>query len=213
MPSLDTLLAFLGISILITLAPGPDNLMVIGRSLAYGQRAGMAFGLGCAAGCITHIAWASLGVAALVRASTGLLVTIKLGGAAWLLWLGIQALRSGGRLSATAGGPTRSGMQDFRQGCVANALNPKVGLFFLAFLPQFADPARGPISLQMLILGLTFAAQTIVIFGTMALAAGHLGQLLARLPGLGRWLDRLCGLLFIGLAAHLAGDSLNPDRN
>ena len=88
MPSLDTLLAFLGISILITLAPGPDNLMVIGRSLARGQRAGLAFGLGCAAGCVTHIAWASLGVAALVRASSGLFLAIKLAGAAWLLCRG-----------------------------------------------------------------------------------------------------------------------------
>lgn len=213
MPSLDTLLAFLGISILITLAPGPDNLMVIGRSLARGQRAGLAFGLGCAAGCVTHIAWASLGVAALVRASNGLFLAIKLAGAAWLLWLGIQALRSGGSLTPAAGGAPRSGRQDFRQGFVANALNPKVGLFFLAFLPQFADPARGPVSLQMLVLGLVFAAQTILIFGAMALAAGRLGRLLARRPGMGPWLDRLCGLLFIGLAAHLAGDSLIPNKH
>lgn len=208
MPSSDSLLAFLGISLLITLAPGPDNLMVIGRSLARGPRAGLAFGLGCASGCLTHIAWATLGVAAVVRASASLFLAVKLAGAAWLLWLGIQALR--GEVSLAPGGeqPRRSPWQDYRQGFLANALNPKVGLFFLAFLPQFADPARGGTGLQMLVLGLLFAAQTILVFSAMALAAGRLGRLLARRPGLGPWLERLCGLLFIGLAAHLASDSL-----
>ncbi len=208
MPSLDTLLAFLGISILITLAPGPDNLMVVGQSLARGRRAGLAFGLGCASGCLTHIAWATLGVAALVRASAGLFTAFKLAGAAWLLWLGIQALRSGGTLAPAAGTPPRPWQRDLARGFVANALNPKVGLFFLAFLPQFADPARGSLSLQMLILGLVFAAQTVVIFGGMAFAAGSIGRLLARRPRLGPWLDRLCGLLFIGLAARLVSDDL-----
>lgn len=208
MPTIDTLLAFLGISVLITLAPGPDNLMVIGQSLARGRSAGLAFGLGCAAGCITHIAWATLGVAALIRASAGLFAAFKLAGAAWLAWLGIQALRSGGALAPAAGSPPRPWQRDVARGFVANALNPKVGLFFLAFLPQFADPALGSVSLQMLVLGLVFIAQTVVIFGSMAFAAGHIGRLLARRPRLGPWLDRLCGLLFIGLAVRLASDEL-----
>ena len=208
MPTIDTLLAFLGISILITLAPGPDNLMVIGQSLARGRSAGLAFGLGCAAGCITHIAWTTLGVAALIRASAGLFAAFKLAGAAWLAWLGIQALRSGGALAPAAGSPPRPWQRDVARGFVANALNPKVGLFFLAFLPQFADPALGSVSLQMLALGLVFIAQTVVIFGSMAFAAGHIGRLLARRPRLGPWLDRLCGLLFIGLAVRLASDEL-----
>ncbi len=208
MPSFDTLLAFLGISVLITLAPGPDNLMVIGQSLSRGRRAGLAFGLGCAAGCLTHIAWATLGIATLVRASAGLFLAIKLAGAAYLLWLGIQALRSGGSLRPAAGTPPQPWQRDLRRGFVANALNPKVALFFLAFLPQFADPARGSVSLQMLILGLVFAAQTSLIFGTMACAAGSIGHLLARRPSIGPWLDRLCGALFIGLAVRIASDDL-----
>lgn len=208
MPSLDTLLAFLGISVLITLAPGPDNLMVIGQSLSRGRRAGLAFGLGCAAGCLTHIAWATLGIAALVRASAGLFLAIKLAGAAYLLWLGIQALRSGGGFRPATGTPAQPWQRDLRRGFVANALNPKVALFFLAFLPQFADPARGSVSLQMLVLGLVFAAQTSLIFGTMACAAGHIGQLLAQRPSIGPWLDRLCGILFIGLAVRIASDDL-----
>ena len=208
MPSLDTLLAFLGISVLITLAPGPDNLMVIGQSLARGARAGLALGLGCASGCLTHIAWATLGIAALVRASPGLFFTFKLAGAAWLLWLGIQALRSGGTLTPAAGTPPRPWPREIARGFVANALNPKVGLFFLAFLPQFTDPARGSLTLQMLVLGLVFIAQTVVIFSTMAFAAGSIGRLLARNPRLGPWLDRLCGVLFIGLAARLVSGEI-----
>lgn len=207
MPSLDTLLAFLGISVLITLAPGPDNLMVIGHSLARGRRAGLAFGLGCAAGCLTHIAWATLGIAALVRASTGLFMAIKLAGAAYLLWLGIQALKSGGSLTPATGTPARPWQHDLRRGFIANALNPKVALFFLAFLPQFASPAQGSVSLQMLVLGLVFITQTAAIFSAMAFAAGAIGRLLARRPRVAPWLDRLCGVLFIGLAAHLASDS------
>ncbi|MBS0348384.1 MAG: LysE family translocator [Proteobacteria bacterium] len=203
MPSLDTLLAFLGISVLITLAPGPDNLMVIGHSLARGRRAGLAFGIGCAAGCATHTAWAALGIAALVRTSPALLLAVKLAGAAWLLWLGIQALRSSGGLSPAAGLPPQPWQRDLRRGFVANALNPKVGLFFLAFLPQFTDPAAGNPSLQMLVFGTVFAAQTVVVFGGLALAAGTIGRLLARRPRLGPWLDRLCGALFIGLALRL----------
>ncbi|KAB2967983.1 LysE family translocator [Zoogloea sp.] len=211
MPSLDTLLAFLGLSVLITLAPGPDNLMVIGLGLARGRRAAFAFGMGCAAGCLTHIAWATLGIAALIRSSAGLLLAVKLAGAAYLVWLGVQALRSHGGIAPSSAGQPRSGLRDLRRGFLANALNPKVGLFFLAFLPQFADPARGSISLQMGVLGLLFAAQTVLIFGSLALTAGRIGALLARRPRLGPWLDRLCGILFIGLALRLATDGLRPD--
>lgn len=211
MPSLDTLLAFLGLSILITLAPGPDNLMVVGLGLARGRRAAFAFGMGCAAGCLTHIAWATLGIAALIRSSAGLLLAVKLAGAAYLLWLGIQALRSGGSIVPARTGQAQAWQRDLRRGFLANALNPKVGLFFLAFLPQFTDPAQGSVSLQMGALGLLFATQTVVIFGTLALAAGRIGTLLARRPRLGPWLDRLCGTLFIGLALRLATDGLRPD--
>ncbi|MDD3352482.1 LysE family translocator [Zoogloea sp.] len=204
MPSLDTLLAFLGIAVLVTLAPGPDNLMVVGQSLAHGCRSGLSFALGCASGCLTHIAWATLGVAALVRASPSLFMGIKLAGAAYLLWLGVHALRRRDGLRPAPGTPAQAWLHDLRRGFVANALNPKVGLFFLAFLPQFTDPERGSLSLQMLLLGLLFAAQTVVIFGAMALAAGAIGRELTRRPGLGPWLDRLCGTLFIGLALRLA---------
>jgi hypothetical protein len=156
MPSLDTLLAFLGISVLITLAPGPDNLMVIGQSLARGRRRPSASAARPAASPTSPgPPSASRRWCAPRRPVPGL----KLAGAAWLLWLGIQALRSGGTLAPAAGMP-RPWQRDLARGFVANALNPKVALFFLAFLPQFSDPARGSL-LQMLVLGLVFIAQTV----------------------------------------------------
>jgi len=206
MPGFDHLLAFLAASALVTLAPGPDNLMVLSQSLSRGRSAGLGLALGCALGCLTHTLWATLGVSAVVASSPALFTALKLAGSAYLVWLGIGALRSpGARLGASAERrPPEAWWRYLRRGFIANAINPKVGLFFLAFMPQFVDPAAGPAGLQMAVLGAVFVVQTVLIFGAFALAAGRLGALLGRRPGLGRWLDRLTGVVFIGLAARLA---------
>lgn len=205
MPSFDTLLAFLGLSIALTLAPGPDNLMVLGQALAQGWRAGLAIALGCALGCLTHLTWTVLGVAALLAASPRAFFALRVAGAAWLLGLAVQALRGSRPVRAgdAAAVPWR---RSLRRGFVANALNPKVALFFLAFLPQFVDPARSDTARQMIVLGLVFSAQTVVVFGGIALASGALGHALARHPALGPWLDRLCGLIFAGIALRLLAE-------
>ena len=203
MPSPDTLLAFLGVSILITLAPGPDNLMVIGRSLARGRRAGLAFGLGCAAGCLTHIAWATLGVAALIRASAGLFTAFKLAGAAWLVWLGIQALRSGGALSPAAGTPPRPWQRDVARGFVANALNPKVALFFLAFVPQFIEPGASNKALTFLFLGAIFNFNGTLWCLFLAWATARIGALGVGSQA-GAWISRSIGVFFVYLGVRQA---------
>lgn len=207
MPSLDTLAAFLAISVVITLAPGPDNLMVLGHSLARGRLAGLGIALGCAAGCFTHTLWAALGVSAALASSPAVFLALKLAGAAWLAWLGVQALRHAA-VPRPAGVAARREpwLRDLRRGFVANAINPKVALFFLAFLPQFVAPGDGHATLQMVALGSAFAAQTVFVFGGIALAAGSLGRAIARRPAAGAWLDRLAGLIFIGLAVRLAAD-------
>lgn len=208
MPSLDSLTAFLAISILVTLAPGPDNLMVLGQSLARGRLAGFGLALGCALGCFTHTLWAALGVSAALASSPTAFLVLKLAGAAWLAWLGWQALRNAAapRLEAAAARPAEPWLRYLRRGFVANALNPKVALFFLAFLPQFVRPEAGAATLQMVALGAVFAAQTVLVFGAIALAAGSVGRVLARRPAAGAWLDRGAGLIFLGLALRLALD-------
>lgn len=206
MPDAQTLLAFLAASALITAAPGPDNLMVLSQSLSRGRRAGLGLALGCALGCLTHTLWATLGVSAAIASSPALFALLRLAGSAYLLWLGIGALgsRGIGLAAPQAQRQPEPWLRYLRRGFIANAINPKVGLFFLAFMPQFVDPALGHASRQMVVLGAVFVLQTSAIFGLIALGAGSLGALLQRRPGVGRWLDRLTGIVFIGIAARLA---------
>lgn len=215
MLSLDTLLAFLAISVVITLAPGPDNLMVLGQSLARGRMAGFGVAVGCALGCFTHTLWAAIGVSAAIASSPNAFLALKLAGAAYLAWLGLQALRNAAapRIEGMAAQLAEPWLRYLRRGFIANAINPKVALFFLAFLPQFAHAEAGALSLQMVQLGVVFALQTTVVFGAIALAAGSVGRALARRPAAGAWLDRIAGLIFIGLALRLALDSGIPGRS
>lgn len=202
---IDVLLAFLAASALITIAPGPDNLMVLSVGISRGRAAGIGFGLGCALGCFTHTLWATLGIGAVVMASEGAFTTLKMAGAAYLVYIGIMAWRHAGKLGVikldAAAEPLGAHV---RRGFIANVINPKVALFFIAFLPQFVDPARGPVWLQMLLLGALFAAQTVVIFGSLGWFAGGIGARLQRQPGLAVWLDRVAGTIFFALALHLA---------
>ncbi len=205
--SLAQLAGFLAAATLITLAPGPDNLLTLSLGISRGRRAGVGFGLGCAIGCLTHTLWATLGVSALVAASDAAFTVLKLAGGAYLVWLGIGALRSAGAtLAAEPGAPQAGGaLRPYLvRGFIANAINPKVALFFLAFLPQFVDPSRGSAAAQTALLGLLFAALTIVIFGAIGWYAGALGRWLRARPAVGRWLDRATGLLFIGIGIRLA---------
>ena len=198
---------FLLAAALITLAPGPDNLSVLSLGLSRGRRAGIGFGLGCALGCFIHTLLATLGVTALIAASETAFTALKLAGAAYLCWLGWKALRSpGATLSADAEVMhIDSAMRPYlMRGFVANAINPKVALFFLAFLPQFVDPSRGHAAAQTALLGTLFAAQTVLIFGAIGWYAGTVGGWLRGRPAVGRWLDRATGVLFIGLGIRLA---------
>lgn len=195
--------AFLLAAFLISLAPGPDNLMVLGVGMARGRRYGIAFGLGCAVGCLSHTALAVLGVSALLAASPLAFALLKTGGGLYLLWLGIQAWRHAGGAPRAADGTRETPGQLFRRGMLANAVNPKVALFFLAFLPQFVLPGQGGVAWQMAALGLVFALQAALVFALLGHFAGAAGQRLQRQPRLGRWLDRLAGALFVGLGLRL----------
>lgn len=196
-------LAFLGAAMLLTLAPGPDNLLVLSLGASRGRRLGVAFGLGCATGCLSHTLLAALGVSALIAATPVAFTALKVSGGLYLVWLGWQALRSCGGLALQNAGGDESALRLFGKGLVANAINPKVITFFLAFLPQFVNVSRGDAPWQMLQLGVVFTLQAALLFGAIGWFAGSVGQLLRRHPHLGLWLDRLAGAIFVALGLRL----------
>ena len=204
---LAQLLPFLAASLLLTLAPGPDNLLVLSLGIARGRRQGIAFGLGCALGCLNHTLLAALGVGALIVASAPAFNALRLAGGLYLLWLGIQAIRQAAPAHpALPGTPSGEGCgRLFRRGLLANAINPKVVLFFLAFLPQFVDASRGDTAWQIAQLGLLFTLQAALVFATLGAFAGTLGERLARRPGMSRWLERIAGGVFVLLGLRLLG--------
>jgi threonine/homoserine/homoserine lactone efflux protein len=204
--TLPQLAAFLAAAVLVTLAPGPDNLLILSLGMARGRRPGVAFGLGCALGCLNHTLLAALGVSALIAASPIAFTTLRIAGGLYLIWIGMQTLRNARAFGATqvANTPTDTPGRLFVKGLVANAINPKVILFFLAFLPQFVDSQRGHVAWQIAQLGALFTVETVVIFGAIGWYAGSLGERLARRPAIGAWLDRLAGGIFVALGLRLA---------
>ncbi len=195
---------FLLAAILITASPGPDNLMVLGVGISRGRRQGMAFGLGCALGCLSHTLLATLGVSALIAASPLAFTTLKLCGGLYLIWLGAQALRSSGGARVKSVGAAEESLRTlFVKGLFANGINPKVVLFFLSFLPQFVIVERGAVSWQTAQLGLVFTAQAVLLFGLLGYFSGAVGQWLSRTPRAGVWLDRIAGTVFVALGLRL----------
>lgn len=195
---------FLATSLAITFAPGPDNLQVLARGISQGRAAGLVAALGFAAGVTFHTTLAALGIAALLRSSHVAFEILKLAGAAYLVWIGVKALRSQG-LATAADRPRQPLSTIFRQSVLGNMMNPKVTLFFVVFLPQFVDPngSQG-VTLQMLELGLLFMLQTVVVFSIFGLCAGTIGGWLKRRPRAGVWLDRLAGITFIAIGIRVA---------
>jgi threonine/homoserine/homoserine lactone efflux protein len=205
---LDLYLSFLVAALIVIASPGPDSLNSLAIGVSRGRREGVAYAIGVGVGCMTHTLWAMLGISAVVAASATLFNVIKWIGVAYLLWLGVQALHSSGRFAVSDTrdrGPSVSALQRFRQGLLTNALNPKVMLFFLAFLPQFVDPQRGlAVIWQLGLMGLTFTLVTAVAYSALAWSAGAVGIRLARQPRIALWLERATGIVFIAMAARLA---------
>jgi threonine/homoserine/homoserine lactone efflux protein len=195
---------FLAASALLTVAPGPDIVYVLTRGIAQGPRAGFAAALGFATGCIFHTLLAALGNASLIRSSDLAFDAVRYAGAAYLAWIGIQALRHRAAFSVEGAGAARALAVIYRQSVLGNMLNPKVTLFFLAFLPQFVDTSAGRVGLQMALLGAIFMAQTVVIFGAVALFSGYIGAWIRRKPAIGERLNVFAGLTFIALGIRVA---------
>lgn len=201
------ILAFLLTAVMLTATPGPDNLMVLSMGMSKGRRSGIVFGLGCALGCLSHTLLAVIGVGALIAASPNAFLALKWVGGAYLVWLGVQALRHAGAVridgASSSQAATESLRRTFAKGLFANAINPKIVLFFLSFLPQFVDVSRGSTELQLGLLGLLFTAQAAVLFGLLGYFSGSVGGWINRKPKVGVWLDRLAGTVFVALGVRM----------
>lgn len=201
----DVALSFFGIAVLLALAPGPDNLFVLMQSAMWGRRSGMFVVLGLCTGLIGHTLAVAVGLAAVFAASEAAFTALKLAGAIYLLYLAWGAFRAQGGDAAGNEKPLRQGRaQLYRRGIVMNLTNPKVSLFFLAFLPQFTSPERGSVAVQTVSLGALFMIATLLVFGLIAWFSGALGQRMQRSHTAQRLLNRVAGLVFLGLAVKLA---------
>ena len=206
----DAMMAFFVAALLLGIAPGPDNIFVLTQSALFGAGAGVVTTLGLVTGLCVHTTAVALGVAAIFQTSALAFTLLKTAGAGYLLWLAWLSFRAGASTEKIAQGDGGNAgaafpgyMALYRRGIVMNVTNPKVSLFFLAFLPQFCDPARGSVAVQVLILGALFMLATIVVFWTVAALGGRLavwfnssqrGQII---------MQRVAGSIFVAMAAAL----------
>ncbi len=200
----NVLLAFFSTSLILALSPGPDNLFVMAQSAQNGRAAGLYVTLGLATGLIGHTVAVAFGLAAIVHSSALAFGVMKYIGAAYLLYLAWQALR------ATATTVQRQPVQAlsrgslYRRGILMNLTNPKVSFFFMAFLPQFANPRYGSMIWQFFQLGGVFIMATLLIFGLVSFFAGGLGETFRTSALAQKTVNRIAALVFTGLAVKLA---------
>jgi len=200
----ETIITFFSAAVLLGLAPGPDNIFVLTQSALRGRGPGLVIVLGLCSGLLVHTAAVAFGIAVIFKTSMVAFTVLKFIGAGYLLYLAWQAFRAAPEIIQGKSNGVYSYWHYYRRGLIMNLTNPKVSIFFLAFLPQFADPARGPVVVQLLLLGALFIGATILVFGSIALLAGTLGQWLQRSPRVQVVLNRLAGTVFVMLAIKLA---------
>ena len=199
----DTLL-FLIASLALIVAPGPDNILVLTRGVTLGRRAALVSAAGASVGLVTHSFFAAAGLSVLLARSAAAFSAVKYAGAAYLIYLGVRALLDRDRFVLPQGTAPVGLRSVFIQAVASNVLNPKIAVFFLAYLPQFAGPASGGTAPRLLALGLTFALLTWVIFSVIALFSGTFGTWLRSRPGIAGGLGWLTGSVLIGLGLRLA---------
>jgi threonine/homoserine/homoserine lactone efflux protein len=196
---------FFTAALLLNISPGPDMAFILGQTARGGARTGFSAMFGIWSGAFMHVLCAALGLSAIIAASATAFAAVKWAGAAYLVWLGIQSLRSrGGSCAAEAEEGPICLKSVYRQGVFVSLLNPKVAVFFLAFLPQFVEPAAGPAGPQLFLHGLLIIAVAGLVEPPLILLGGRLTEKLKSSPTVSRWMDRSLGALFIGLGIKLA---------
>lgn len=203
MPTLDTIAVFFVASVALALAPGPDNIFVLTQSALNGRKSGFFVTLGLCTGLLVHTAAVSLGVAAVFQTSALAFNILKMVGAAYLLYLAWLAFRAKPEEIGRKGASSLGLRKLYLRGVIMNITNPKVAIFFLAFLPQFADPSVGSITIQMLLFGAVFILAALLVFGSIAWSAGFLGEWLQRSQRAQVVMNRVAGTIFAGLALRL----------
>ncbi|HWX02216.1 LysE family translocator [Collimonas sp.] len=197
---------FLIAAMTLTLAPGPDNIYVLTRGIAQGRKAGLVSALGFSSGLIFHTMLAVLGFAALIKASPLAYSLLRYAGAGYLIYIGVRTLRSHAtvKLNGNDAAPPMKLSRIYWQSVIANILNPKVTLFFIAFLPQFVNAGAGHIPAQMLLLAAVFILQALLIFSAVALFSGMVGAFFQRKKAAASVMNRVAGTAFIGLGIRIA---------
>ena len=195
------LVPFVIASAILVLIPGPAVLYIVSTGIGRGRRMALASMLGIETGALFHVGAAAVGLSAIVASSVVAYSLIKYAGAAYLIYLGVKTLRSRDELNPLTILGATSARAAFTRGVVVNMLNPKLALFFLAFLPQFVTPDRGPISIQLVVLGLLFIGVAIVIDSVYALTSGMIGSLLNRSERFRRLPNRVAGITYLALGA------------
>ncbi|GLQ32598.1 LysE family translocator [Litoribrevibacter albus] len=203
MLTLETITLFFTASVLLSISPGPDNIFVLMQSITQGPKAGMVTTLGLCTGLLVHSTAAVLGVAVIFQTSEIAFTVLKLVGAAYLLYLAWGAFRA--KSSELSKSQTKTPLKKlYFRGIAMSTTNPKLSIFFLAFLPQFVDPALGSVSLQLTSLSAIFIVSALLVFNAIALMSGHLRNYLADSDKAQTVLNRVAGFVFVGLALKLA---------
>lgn len=194
---------FLTAAVLLNISPGPDIAFILGQTAAGGRKAGFSAMFGIWTGAFVHVIMAAIGLSALLVASSLAFSIVKWIGAAYLIWLGINALRSNGGGFISTGLTKSSSFQIFRQGTLIATLNPKVAIFFLAFLPQFVVEGAGPVWAQLFLHGSLIIVVAAFVEPPLILLGDHLASFIRSNKNIGKWLDRSLGGLFIALGVRL----------
>ena len=197
-------LFFLGVSWALIIAPGPDMLYVITRGIAHGRRAGILSAIGVVCGILVHTTAAAFGLTLVLQTSALAFLLVKYIGAGYLIYLGIKAWRDKSTFDLQTPTPLVTSGALFWQGVLSNIFNPKIAIFFLAFLPQFVDQGSSYVTWQMLFLGVTFACFGLCFLLVVGYSSGTIGRWLTRRPQYTQSLQRLAGGILIGLGIRLA---------
>ncbi|WP_020410405.1 LysE family translocator [Hahella ganghwensis] len=208
MPDFDSLLFFLGASVILWITPGPDTMYIVGRTISQGRMAGVISVLGIGAGIMAHTLFAAVGLSAILLASATAFTLIKVAGAAYLIYLGIQTYRSGRKVKPDGAILQQSHWKIFRQGFVTNLLNPKIAIFFLAFLPQFVSPTIDNPALAFLFLGGLFVVGGTAWCLLVVMFAARFTHMVKENETMSARVNRIVGIVYVGLGLNLLSSKL-----